>query len=368
MKIVISSNTSWSIYNFRLNLARSLSKNGYKVILVAPKDKYSEILAKEFEYYDVFMNNKGTNPFEDFKTIMSYYNLYRKLQPDIVLNFTIKPNIYGTIACSWLKIKTINNIAGLGYLFVHQNLVTTIAKKLYKYSQKKANKIFFQNREDYKTFTTQKLVDIEKCDILPGSGVDVNKFKSSHRGKQDNIFRFLLIARMIWDKGVDEFVEAAKIIKKTFNNVEFLLLGETNVDNPNTISLEQIEKWEKEGIIKYLGSTDDVKEEIEKADCIVLPSYYREGTPRVLLEASSMEKPVITTNNVGCRDVIEHKVTGYICEIKNPKHLAKKMMKILNLTDIEREEMGKKGREKIIQEFDEKIVIEKYLNAIKDSI
>jgi len=368
MKIVISSNTSWSIYNFRLNLARNLSKNGYKVILVAPRDKYSEILEKEFDYYDVFMNNKGTNPIEDFKTIISYYRLYKDIKPNIVLNFTIKPNIYGTIACSWLKIKTINNIAGLGYLFVHQNLVTIIAKKLYKYSQKKANKIFFQNREDYKTFTTQKLVDIEKCDILPGSGVDVNKFTSSNKEKEDNIFRFLLIARMIWDKGIDEFVEAAKIVKKSYSNVEFLLLGETNVDNPNSIPIEQIKKWEKEEIIKYLGSSDNVKEEIEKVDCIVLPSYYREGTPRVLLEASSMEKPVITTNNVGCRDVVEDKVTGYICEIKNPKHLAKKMIKILNLTDLQRNEMGKKGREKIIQEFDEKIVIDKYLNTIKDNI
>jgi len=367
MKIVICSNTAWSIFNFRLNLARNLKKEGFEVVLVSPSDeKYSKILEEEFEYYGIFMNNKGTNPFEDLKTTFEFYKLYKKIKPDVVLNFTIKPNIYGTIACDWLNIKTINNIAGLGYLFVHHNIVTKLAKYLYKYSQQKASKIFFQNREDYKLFTTTKLVDINKCDILPGSGVDTEKFRPQKKEKKDGIFRFLLIARMIWDKGIDEYVRAAKIIKAKYNTVEFLLLGETNVDNPNSIPREEILKWEEENIIKYLGSSDNVKEEIEKADCIVLPSYYREGTPRVLLEASSMEKPIITTNNVGCRDVVDHKETGYICEIKNPKHLAKKMEKMLNLTEEEREIMGKKGREKILKEYDEKIVIQKYLNAIQE--
>ena len=157
-KIVICSNTFWSIYNFRLNLARSLKDNKYEVILVAPKDEYMEKLKDEFEYYDIYMNNKGTNPIQDFKTIIEFYKLYKKIKPDVVLNFTIKPNIYGTIACSLLNIKAINNIAGLGNLFINQNFITKIAKFLYQYSQNKANKVFFQNKDDYEIFIKEKIL------------------------------------------------------------------------------------------------------------------------------------------------------------------------------------------------------------------
>jgi len=366
MKVVISSNTSWSIYNFRLNLARELKKNGYEIIIVAPYDEYSEIIKKEFKYYNIFMNNKGTNPIEDLKTTIEFYKLYKNIQPDIVLNFTIKPNIYGTIACSLLNnIKAINNIAGLGNLFIKQNFITKIAKFLYKYSQNKAYKIFFQNRDDYEMFIKEKIVDKVKCDILPGSGVDIEKFKPIEIEKKDNIFKFLLIARMIWDKGIGEYVEAAKIIKQKYNNVEFFLLGAVGVDNPSAISKQQIKEWEKEKIVKYLGTTDNVKQEIAKVNCIVLPSFYREGTPRTLLESAAMAKPIITTDNVGCKDVVDDGINGYLCEVKNSKDLAHKMEKMLNLSEKKRLEMGKKGREKIINEFDEKIVINKYLEVIK---
>jgi len=365
-KIVISSNTSWSLYNFRLNLARNLKKKGYKVVLVSPYDEYSERLKEEFEYYDIYMNNKGTNPVQDIKTIIEFYKLYKKIKPDIVLNFTIKPNIYGTLACSRLNIKTINNIAGLGTLFVNEKFTTKIAKFLYKISQKKANKIFFQNREDYQLFIKEKLVDKEKCDILPGSGVDINKFKPINKKKKDNKFKFLFVARMIKEKGVFEYIKAAEILKNKYSNIEFLMLGALNVDNPSVISKDEIQKYEKRNIIKYLGVTDDIEKILKEVDCIVLPSYYREGTPRVLLEAAAMEKPIITTDNVGCRDVVDDGTNGFLCKPRDYRDLAEKMEKMINLSEAERKIMGQKGREKIIKEFDEKIVIEKYLKAIKE--
>jgi len=363
-KIVICSNTFWSIYNFRLNLAKNLKRNGYKVILVAPKDGYMDKLKDEFDCYVIYMNNKGTNPIQDLKTTIEFYKLYKKIKPSIVLNFTIKPNIYGTIACSLLNIKSINNIAGLGNLFINQNFITKIAKFLYKYSQNKANKIFFQNKDDYEMFIKEKIVEKVKCDILPGSGVDIEKFKPIEIEKKDNIFKFLLIARMIWDKGIGEYIEAAKIIKQKYNNLEFFLLGAVGVNNPSAISKHQIQEWEKADIVKYLGTTDNVKKEISKVDCIVLPSFYREGTPRTLLESAAMAKPIITTNNVGCKDVVDDGINGYLCKVKNSKDLADKMEKMLNLSEKERIKMGLKGREKIIKEFDEKIVINKYLNII----
>ncbi len=366
-KIAISINTSWNIYNFRLGLIKALQKEGFEVYAIAPKDDYSEKLEKlGVKHIDIFMNNKGTNPIEDIKTIWEYYKIYKQIKPDVALHYTIKPNIYGTIGAKLAGVKVINNIAGLGTLFINEKFATKIAKYLYKYSQKKADKIFFQNRDDFELFVKEKLIEKNKCDILPGSGVDIEKFKPIKVNKQDNVFRFLLIARMLWDKGVGEYVEAAKVIKQKCKNVEFLLLGAAGVDNPTAIPKETIEKWEKEGIVKYLGTSDDVKSEIAKADCIVLPSYYREGVPRTLLEAAAMEKPIITTNNIGCKEVVDDGINGYLCNVKDSKDLANKMEKMLNLIEEERIKMGKAGREKIIKEFDEKIVIEKYLKAIKE--
>jgi glycosyltransferase involved in cell wall biosynthesis len=360
------SNTSWSLFNFRFNLAKELKKNGYDVILVAPYDNYSDRLKEEFEYHDVWMNNKGTNPKEDIKTVLQFYKLYKTIKPDLVLHFTIKPNIYGTIATNMLGIKTINNIAGLGTLFIKQNFITKIAKWLYKYSQSKADKIFFQNSDDYKMFIDEKLVDKNKCDILPGSGVDTNKFVPVDYKKVDAAFRFLLIARMLWDKGVGEYVEAAKIIKQKYQDVEFQLLGFLDVENRSAISKKQMQKWANEGLVNYLGTSDNVQKEISKADCVVLPSFYREGTPRTLLESASMGKPIITTDNVGCRDVVDDGINGYLCEVKNAQDLAEKMEMMLNLPENKRIEMGNKGRKKMINEFDEKIVINKYLRTLEE--
>jgi glycosyltransferase involved in cell wall biosynthesis len=365
IKIVIVSNTSWSLFNFRLSIARSLKENGNEVVLIAPYDEYSKRLEKEFEYHDIYMNNKGTNPKEDIKTTIDFYKLYKQIKPDVVLHYTIKPNIYGTIACNLLGIQTVNNIAGLGTLFIKQNFVTKIAKWLYKYSQSKADKIFFQNSDDYEMFTNEGLVEKSKGDVLPGSGVDTNKFLPIEHVKEDDKFRFLLIARMLWDKGVGEYVEAAKIVKSKYPNVEFQLLGFLDVINISAISKEQMQVWVDEGLVNYLGVSDNVKEEIVKADCIVLPSFYREGTPRTLLESASMAKPIVTTDNVGCRDVVDDGVNGYLCEVRNTQDLADKMEMMLNLSEDERKVMGEAGRVKMINEFDEKIVIGKYLEALK---
>lgn len=366
-KIIICLNTSWNIFNFRLNLARAIKKEGFKVILVAPYDKYSEVLKQEFEYHNIFMNNKGTNPKEDMKTLIEFYKLYKAIKPGIVLNYTIKPNIYGNIACSLLGIKTINNISGLGTVFIKESLITKVVKWLYKYSLGKSSKVFFQNNDDKQLFIINKLVQENKCDLLPGSGIDTNKFIPLEYKKNDNIFRFLLIARMLWDKGIGEYVEAAKIIKQKYPDVEFQLLGSLDAVNTTAISKEQMQSWVEEGLVTYLGVTDDVKEYIKKSDCIVLPSY-REGTPRTLLESASMSKPIITTNTVGCKEVVDDGINGYLCEVKNAQDLAHKMEKMINLNFEERETMGKTGRKKMIKEFDESIVINKYLKTIKEII
>ena len=368
-KIAIVVNNSWYAWNMRANLGFAFQKAGFEVVFICPYDKYSENIKEYFEYVDIEINSKGTNPIEDLKTIYRYYKTYKEVKPDIVLQYTIKPNIYGTIAASMLSIPTINNIAGLGTLFIKQNFVTLIAKWLYKFSQKKATKIFFQNQDDFKMFVDDGLVEKEKCDVLPGSGVDVEKFKPVEK-EDDGVCRFLLIGRMLWDKGVGEYVEAARLIKslelkiESCSDVEFGLLGELGVANLTAIGQEQMNTWVNEGVIKYLGKSDNVSEEIAKVDCVVLPSY-REGTPRTLLEAASMAKPIVTTDVPGCRNVVDDGINGYLCEVRNTQDLVNKMEMMLNLSEDERKAMGEAGRKKIVKEFDEKRVINKYLKAIE---
>jgi glycosyltransferase involved in cell wall biosynthesis len=364
--VAIVVNTSWNIFNFRLGLLTALHKNGYKIIVIAPNDEYSnKFKSFGFEYHNIAINGKGTHPVEDIRLIYNIYKIYKKVRPDVVLHYTIKPNVYGTIAASLLDIPVVNNIAGLGTLFVRQDFITKIAKMLYKFSQARANHIFFQNNDDLDQFTQDGLVDSKKCDVLPGSGIDTNKYLPREKINSKKIV-FLLIARMLWEKGVGEYVEAARVIKSNHKSVEFQLLGFLDVDNRSAISKEQMQEWVDEGVINYLGTTDDVPSFIAKADCIVLPSFYREGTPRSLLESASMSKPIITTDNVGCKDVVDDGVNGYLCKVRNSNDLASKMGMFLGLSDKEKDEMGDKGRVKMVARYDESIVIGKYLNAIDE--
>ena len=372
--IAIAINTSWNIFNFRLGLLKALQKEGYKIIAIAPKDAYSEKLeALGFEYHEIKMNNKGTNPLEDAKLIYDFYKLYKEIAPDVLLQYTIKPNIYGSMAAGILGIPVISNISGLGTVFLNDNLSSKVARFLYKVALKVPKKVFYQNAHDRELFVQSNLVKESKTDLLPGSGIDTEKFKPVDiQNSHSDTIKFLFIARLVKDKGLEEYVEAARQIKSKWIpnqvendvEVEFCILGSFYPGNPTAITEEEMKVWEEEGSVKYMGSSDDVKSLIAKADCIVLPSY-REGLSRVLLEAASMAKPIITTNVPGCKEVVDDGVNGYLCEVKDADSLAKQMEKMILLTTEQRKEMGKKGRKKVIIEFDEKIVIEKYLDAIE---
>ncbi len=364
-KILIVLNNSWHAYNFRFNLARSLKNNGYEVVFIAPYDKkYSELIKKEFEFYDVNIDPKGINPFSDLKTMIILYRLYKVIKPDIVLSFTIKPNIYSSIVAGMIGIKSISNITGLGTIFIKQSLVTKIAKILYKIALEFNDKVFFQNNDDRNLFVENGLIQKNKTGLLPGSGVDLDKFVPTSK-KIKNKFKFLLIARLLKDKGILEYIGAIKIIKDKYKNIEFQILGAVGTANNTAIKKNELQIWIDNDLINYLGTTDNVEDVISKVDCVVLPSY-REGIPRSLLEACAMEKPIIATNVVGCKEVVEDKKNGYLCRVKDFQDLADKMQMIINLTDEEKMIMGKVGREKIVKEFDEKIVINKYLRIIKE--
>ena len=361
--VAIALNTSWNIYNFRLALIRELRDQGYRVVIIAPRDEYTQKIEEEgFTCYDIKMNNKGVNPLEDLFLIRSYYKLYKKIRPHVVLNYTIKPNIYSSLATKKLDIPTINNITGLGTVFLNNNFSSHIARLLYKISLHK-NAVVFQNKEDMKLFLEKKLVNQPAVTLIPGSGIDMEKFKSITQEKKDSKFVFLMIARLIKDKGFEEYIDAIRMIRASSygEKCTFKILGSLYLSNPTAIDKETLDGWIEEGIIEYLGHSDNVQEEIEKVDCVVLPSY-REGLSRVLLEASSMKKPIITTNVPGCRDVVDDGVTGYLVETKSSSQLANAMKKMLNLSVDELNMMGNKGREKVETHFSEQKIIAKYLS------
>jgi glycosyltransferase involved in cell wall biosynthesis len=367
--IAIVINTTWNIFNFRLGLLKALQDDGYKIVAIAPKDEYVHKLEKlGIKHYHIEINNKGTNPIEDLKLIFAFRKIYKEINPDVILQYTIKPNIYGSLAVAGLGIPIVSNISGLGTVFLNDSISSKIARFLYKVALKIPKKVFYQNAHDRELFVKSGLVKDEKTDLLPGSGIDTEQFKPIEMlAEEDNTVRFLFIARLVKDKGLVEYVEAARKVllsEKEQRIPEFYILGAYYPGNPTAIREDEMQIWEKEGLVKYIGTSDDVRSVISKYDCIVLPSY-REGLSRVLLEAASMAKPIITTNVPGCKEVVDDGVNGYLCDVKDADSLAQQMKKILFLSEENRREMGTKGRKKVIAEFDEKLVIEKYKETIE---
>ena len=362
-KVAIVLNSSWQAYNFRLNLAHYLSRAGYKVIILAPSDgHYCHYIEKEFDFEDIKLRPDGVNPIQDIKLLFSLFWLYRKIRPDIVLNFTIKPNIYSSVAAKFLGIHSINNVTGLGTVFIKKNILTQIVKSLYRVSLSCATKVFFQNKDDLDLFLDKNLVSLDKCSLLPGSGVDTNKFCPTNV-KKHRTFRFLIVARLIRDKGIHEYVEAAKKLKS--QGIEFWILGESSPANKTALSKDEITKLSNSGDITYFDKTDDVKSFLDKVDCVVLPSY-REGCPRSIMEASAVALPVIVSNVPGCRQVVDNEITGLYCKVRDSDDLTKKMEVIIKMTENERQKMGQMGRQKMLDQYDESIVLEKYTETIKD--
>jgi len=361
--IAIVINTSWNVYNFRLGLLKALQKEGYHIVVVAPKDDYTQKLLDEgFTFKELQLDNDSTNTIRELKLMYQLFQIFKCISPIVVLQYTIKPNIYGTLAASFLSIPTLNNISGLGTVFLSNNFSSLIARGLYWFTQRLAHRVLFQNYEDMRLFVKYFFVRKSKAVRVPGSGVDTEFF--APRDVKVEPVTFLFIGRLLKDKGIEEYIEAIRIVKKRHKDVKFQIVGTLYPKNPTATSKKQLLSWIKDGLIEYLGHTDDIRTVIANASCIVLPSY-REGLSRSLLEAASMAKPLITTDAPGCRDVVEDGKTGYICKVKDAKDLSVKIEKMIQLSEKQRENMGKEGRKKVISEFSEKIIIDKYLQIIK---
>lgn len=365
MRIALVINTSWNIYNFRMSLIKALLAEGHEVVAMAPEDAYSgRLVAAGCRFVAVRME-QGTNPFEDMQLTWRLYQSYKQVKPDVVLHYTIKPNIYGAVAAHWAGIPAINNVSGLGTVFITSDYISRIALRLYKFAFRYPAKVFFQNQDDRRLFLRHNLVRAGITEVLPGSGINLQEFVPAEAYKRHEPFVFLMVARVLYDKGVAEFVKASKQVQEQYPGVKCQLLGQVDERSRSGVKRRQLEEWLAAGVIEYLGTTDEVAAVVRNADCVVLPSY-REGTPRTLLEAAAMAKPLIATNVPGCREVVQQGVNGYLCRVRSAEDLAEKMTQMLQLPDGELERMGKASRQLAVTRFDDRIVIRKYLQAIKE--
>lgn len=363
-KILFLSNTAFSMFNFRQGILERLIVDEYKIITVGPKDAYSAKLgAMGCEVIEMPMAVKGVNPLEDLFLLGQLRHLYKTIKPDFIFHYTIKPNIYGSVAAWLAGVPSIAVTTGLGYTFIQNNWVARVARLLYMAAFLSPKEVWFLNENDRQTFLHHRLVAPDKAVLLHGEGVNTTHFFPQPAPLADNKTRFLLVARMLWDKGVGEYVEAARQVRKQNLGAVFQLLGECGVPNPSEVTREQMAEWEREGVIEYLGTTTDVRPYLAQADCLVLPSY-REGVPRTLLEAAAMGKPLIATDAPGCRDVVIDGETGWLCPVKDAEALADCMLQLLAMPVADRQVMGMAGRRFIVANFDEQKVVAHYLATL----
>lgn len=339
-----------------------LIQNDFRVFCIANCDEYSDrLICEGVTFIASDLQNKGLNPFSDLKYNLFLVKQYKKISPDFVFHYTVKPNIFGSVAASRLGLKSVAFVAGTGYPFLRKNFINLIVTVLYKIAGAKCTEMWFINSEDLNLFTTKNVVPRSKTRLLPGEGINLNYFmRDTLYPSGEKGFTFLLSSRLLWDKGVGIYIDAARVIKKKYPHARFQLLGFVDNVDSSSISKKQIDRWVKEGVIEYLGETDDVRKYLNGINCFVLPTYYKEGIPRTLLEASSLEIPVITTNTTGCREVVTNGYNGFLCEPKNVSELIECMDRIVNLDYNTLKKMGQNGRQKMKTEFDEEIVLEVY--------
>jgi glycosyltransferase involved in cell wall biosynthesis len=364
LRIALVCNTAWAIYTYRRGVLRMLTERGAEVTIIAPRDRtFEPLIEMGCRCVELPVASKGTDPRQDLNTMIALYREYRATSPHLVFHYTIKPNIYGSLAAMLARVPSIAVTTGLGYVFIQKSRTAQIAKRLYRFAFRFPREVWFLNRDDHQAFVDENLLaHPDRARRLHGEGVDLDDFALAPLPRRED-FVFILIGRLLWDKGVAEYVEAARRLRRRYPQARFQLLGPVGVDNPSAISRTDVEAWEHENIVEYLGEANDVRPLVAAADCVVLPSY-REGVPRTLMEASAMGRPIVATDVPGCREVVEHGVNGFLCEVKSADSLAEQLERMLTLPFEEREAMALRGREKVAREFDEKKVVERYKSTI----
>lgn len=361
MKVLLSDNSLWGLLNFRIDVINSMIDMGYNVTLVAPQDKTSDLklIPHKAKYIPVTLSRTGTNPLSDFAYYKQLKKIYKSEKPDYIFHYTIKPNIYGTLAAKSLSIKSSAMVAGLGHVYIKGGIKNMVARLMYKFALRYPEWVMVLNRANYNILIERKVVCADKLVWLEGGeGINLETFAPlpyAHNNKPV----FLMIGRVLYDKGYLEYVETAHNLKE---KAVFRLMGPTD-SNPAAVKQETIDADVATGKIEYIPFSADVIGQISKCDCIVLPSY-AEGLSRVLMEGLALAKPIITTAIAGCQETVDNSINGYLVEPKSGKSLTEACTKFINLSAEQKQDMAAASQAKAQRQFDVKLVIEKYMQII----
>jgi glycosyltransferase involved in cell wall biosynthesis len=372
MKVLLFANTEWYLYNFRLGLAKFLRSKGLEVVMMSPPGPYGARLeAAGFRWIPVDMNRRSLNPWRELRLMAQIARILRREAPLLVHNFTIKCVVYGALAARWAGVAArINAVAGMGHIFSGKGfqvlLLRPIVKALLGLALSgKTARLIVQNLDDQAALTDSGLIAKEFVRLIGGSGVDTSRFQPQATTRPSGPMRVLLAARLLWDKGIGEYVEAARQLKHEGLNVEFLLAGDIDPGNPASVSAGDVDAWRVEGIVRPLGHVEDMVALLSEIDVMALPSSYGEGVPRSLIEAAACGLPIVTTDAPGCREIVEDGVNGLLVPVRDANALAQ-AIKRLHADPALRQTMGQAGREKVLREFDEQIVFEKTLAVYRE--
>ena len=360
-RVVVAANNTWNIKNFRSGLIRELIRSSYDVLTISSDEYGLELDGTAIPHRRCAMARAGTNPFHDLRYLISLLITLRCEKADVFLGFTIKPNIYGSLACRLLGIAAIPNVTGLGTAFLSRTWLRQVASCMYRLAFARASIVFFQNPEDQALFVQMGIVGLGESFVLPGSGVDLNHFHFSGLPTGE---KFLMVSRLLADKGVREYIQAARQVRQRMPTAAFSLVGELDPQNPSGIGRDELDEWIRDGVVQYLGATEDVRPFVKQAAAVVLPSY-REGLPRTLLEAAAMGRVLIGTDVPGCRQVVREGITGFLCEPKSPASLADAIERFASSGEQQRSQMAANARRMAETEFDERVVSSAYIDVIQ---
>ncbi len=359
----------WYFCSHRLPIARKALAEGFRVVVITKVNKHKKIIESEgFELAPIEIKRGGMNLFSELKTISELYSYYKKYNPDIVHHVAIKPVIYGTLVARFIgSIKIVNAMAGLGFIFISNKkrvkLLRFFVRQLFRFLFRSKNgRLILQNKDDLNYFLENKIVKKDQVAIIRGSGVNIEQFTFINEAK--DVLIVMLASRMLWDKGVGEFVSASKILKDKKINARFVLVGENDPENPSSIPQEKLDEWHESGVIEYWGEQTKMHKVLPKASIICLPSY-REGLPKVLLEAASCGRPIIATDVPGCREIVHNGENGILVPLKNSNSLASAMKELINNPE-KRKIMGTNGRRLVESEFSEEIVVYQTLKVYQE--
>lgn len=360
MKILILTNNLGGLYNFRYEVVCAIRNAGYEVVISAPYDDKKDYFEQiGCSLVDTIFNRKGVNPIKDLGLLLCYCKLIKKARPNVVLSYTIKPNLYGGMACQLCHVPQIANVTGLGSAVENPGWLQNLSIFLYKIGLRKAHTVFFQNKANMEFCNVHAMVIFAKKVLIPGSGVNLQYHTLQPYPAPEEPIRFIFISRLLREKGIEEYLMAAQKIKSKYPDTEFHIVGscEENYE-------ERINKLSKENIVIYHGVQPDVRPFIWKAWCMVHPSFYPEGMSNVLLESCAAGRPIITTDRPGCGEIVDDGVNGFVVKQQDAADVILKIEKFIQLPYEQKKEMGCAAREKVSKEFDRQIVVDAYLNEI----